>query len=137
MVRRQWSRSCRRPKVDAVVVLVALACLQLIGMGHLHIHAGLVREVVHDHFHIGHHEHGDPHDQGGDSHADPEGRNDGDQEPRRGTTVVSFAQDTQLRPASVAVQVDPNTDDRPSIESDNDFHAARFLPPHGPRAPPV
>lgn len=136
MVRRQWSRSCQRPKVDAVVVLVALTCLQLIGMGHIHIHVGSIREVVHDHFHVGHHEHDDPHDQGGDTPADPEGRNDGEHEPFRATTVVSFAQEAQSRPASVLVEVDPNSEYAPSIESDHDFHTACFLLPHGPRAPP-
>lgn len=122
-----------RPAVLVAVVALVLGYVPETGLDHLHLHVKNGHEFVHDHLHVGLHEHGQP---GPAAPADT--HDDHGETPGRRSAMVSYAQAAQQRPPSVEVaQVAIPADEAPWFGVHQGGRSAEVHRPSNPRAPPT
>jgi len=86
--------------VLAATVTLIVGYVPTTGLDHLHLHLDHGFRLFHDHLHIGHHDHGHPHDTTRPENHDGDSGKDKDP----GSAVVTIGHGAQVQPA--AVQLD-------------------------------
>jgi hypothetical protein len=120
--------------IFATVAVLVIGYIPLTALNHLHLHIDRGLEFIHDHLHIGHHEHGRHNT---DSHQDTR-HDDADEEPLQPSSVVTFALGAQVRPPAVEIQaVRAAVEERPWIATDHDVRTVALHPSWDSRAPPA
>ena len=117
----------------AAVVTLVVTYVPLTGLDHLHLHIDQGLQFFHDHLHIGHHEHGQPHQaQPSENHDD-----DSSEEQDLESAVVSLGHGAQVQAAVVNVETaDSSVEGRTALPADRATDQP-LHPSWDSRAPPV